>query len=93
MAIETRVPIPIQQQVVRLALAHPFTYRELARIIQTCDALTMDYRGMQRVLALHQLSPEVLRLQHHTLEQAPPPPLPSGQQLTLPLAPTTHAQR
>ena len=45
MAIETRVPMPIQQQVVRLALAHPFTSRELARIIQTCYALSIDSRG------------------------------------------------
>jgi hypothetical protein len=62
--IEARLPPDIQQQVVRLALAHPFTTRELARIVQTCHAITIDHRGIQRVLEVHQLAPAVLRLHH-----------------------------
>ena len=58
--IETQVPVPIQQQIVRLALAPPFTARELARIVQTCHALPIDHRGIRRVLALHHLSPRRL---------------------------------
>ena len=34
--IDRRLPQPIQQHIVRLALAHPFTARELARIVQEC---------------------------------------------------------
>ena len=39
--IEAHVPVSIQQQIVRLALAHPFSARELAWIIQTCYALAI----------------------------------------------------
>ena len=49
--IEAQVPVHIQQQIVRLALAHPFTARELARIVQTCHAIAVDHRGIRRVLA------------------------------------------
>jgi Integrase core domain/Homeodomain-like domain len=91
--IEARVPPDIQQQVVRLALAHPFTTRELARIVQTCHAIAIDHRGIQRVLDVHQLTPEVLRLHHQATPRTPLPPLPSGQQLDLGLEPTTRAQR
>jgi transposase InsO family protein len=91
--IEARVPREIQQQVVRLALAHPFTAHELARIVQTCHAIAIDHRGIQRVLDVHQLRPDVLRLHHQATQQTSPPPLPSGQQLDLVLEPTTRAQR
>jgi transposase InsO family protein len=91
--IEARVPRDIQQQVVRLALAHPFTAHELARIVQTCHAIAIDHRGIQRVLGVHQLTPDVLRLHHQATQQTPLPPLPSGQQLDLALEPTTRAQR
>lgn len=91
--IEAQVPVHIQQQIVRLALAHPFTARELARIVQTCHAIAVDHRGIRRVLDLHHLSPDVLQLHDETLQRAPLPPFPAGQQLPLALAPTTHAQR
>ena len=91
--IEAQVPVHIQQQIVRLALAHPFTARELARIVQTCHAIAMDHRGIRRVLDLHHLSPDALRLHYETLQQAHLPPFPAGQQLPLALEPSTHAQR
>ena len=91
--IEVRVPLHVQHQIVRLALAHPFTARELARIIQTCYEMPIDHRGVRRVLELHQLSPEVLRLHYQTTQQAALPPFPAGQQLDLALEPTTRAQR
>ena len=91
--LAAHVPVPIQPQIVRLALAHPFTARELARIIQIWHALPIDYRGIQRILALHRLSPEVLQLHHQTLRQTHLPPFTTGQQLPLALELTTHAQR
>jgi hypothetical protein len=51
--IDTRLPQYIQQHIVRLAMAHPFTARELARIVQECYHEPIDYRGIQRVLARH----------------------------------------
>jgi transposase InsO family protein len=91
--IEARVPLHIQQQIVRLALAHPFTARELARIVQTCYELAIDHRGVRRILELHQLSPTVLRLHYQITQQTSLPPFPASQQLDLGLEPTTHAQR
>jgi len=91
--IEARVPPYVQQQIVRLALAHPFTARELARIVQTCYEIAIDHRGIRRVLDLHQLSPDVLQLHYQATQQTSLPPLPVGPQLDLALAPTTHAQR
>jgi hypothetical protein len=91
--IEVRVLLHVQHQIVRLALAHPFTARELARIIQTCYEMPIDHRGVRRVLELHQLSLEVLRLHYQTTQQAALPPFPAGQQLDLALEPTTRAQR
>jgi transposase InsO family protein len=90
---EVRMPADIQQHVVRLALAHPFTAHELARIVQTCYALTIGHRGIQRVLRVHQLTPDILRLHHQLTQQSPLPPAPSGQQLDLALEPTTRAHR
>jgi transposase len=91
--VEVRVPLHVQQQIVRLALAHPFTARELARMIQTCYEVSIDHRGIRRVLELHQLSPAVLRLHYQTTQQTALPPFPAGQQLELTLEPTTRAQR
>lgn len=68
--IEAQMPVYIQQQIVRLALAHPFTTRELARIVQTCHAIAVDHRGIRRVLDLHHLSPDALQLHYETLQQA-----------------------
>ncbi len=70
------LPRAIPQHLVRLAIAHPFTARELARIVRECYHEPIDYRGIQRVLAQHHLSPDVL--QHHRLraQQAPVPPWP-----------------
>jgi transposase len=83
----------IQQHIVRLAIAHPFTARELARIVRECYHEPITYRGIQRVLAQHHLSPDVL--QHHRLraQQAPVPPWPPEPPLGLPFDPTAHAQR
>jgi hypothetical protein len=91
--IDVRVPLHVQQPIVRLALAHPFTARELARIVQTCYDIAMDHRGMRRVRDLHQLSPAVLRLHYQTTQQAALPPFPVSQQLDLALDSTPHAQR
>jgi Homeodomain-like domain len=76
-----------------LALAHPFTARELARIVQTCHAIAADQRGIRRVLDLHHRSPDVLPRHDETLQRAHRPPFPAGQQRPLALEPTTHAQR
>src|SRR5215471_3687571 len=77
-SLDVRIPLHVQHQIVRLALAHPFTARELARIVQTCYALSIDHRGIRRVLALHQLSPEGLRLHSQMTQQATLPPFPTG---------------
>jgi transposase len=92
-SLDERIPLHVQHQIVRLALAHPFTARELARIVQTCYELPIDHRGIRRVLDLHQLSPAVLRLHYQTTQQATLPPFSAGQQLDLAWEPTTHAQR
>ncbi|MGH8067955.1 MAG: leucine zipper domain-containing protein [Candidatus Entotheonellia bacterium] len=49
--VDARLPQSIQQHIVRLAMAHPFTARELAQIVQECYHEPVDYRGIQRVLA------------------------------------------
>jgi hypothetical protein len=91
--IDARVPREIPPQVVRLALAHPCTAHELARIVQTCHAITIEHRGIQRGLDVHQLRPDVWRLHHQAPPQTSRPPWPSGQPLDLALEPTTRAQR
>jgi hypothetical protein len=91
--IEARVPPYVQQQILRLALAHPFTARERAQIIQTCYEMTLEHRGIRRVLDLHQLSPAVLQRHYQTTQQTSRPPFPFGPQLDLALAPTSRAQR
>jgi hypothetical protein len=91
--VATLLPRHLRQHIVRLALAHPFTARELARIIRDGYHYAVDYRGIQRVLAQHQLSPETLRLHHRRTAQVPPLPWPPEEQLGLPIEPTTRAQR
>jgi hypothetical protein len=91
--IDSRLPESIQQYIVRLAMAHPFTACELARIVRECYHQPIGYRGIQRVLAQHRLSPAALQRHHQVAQQASlPTPLPT-QQLTLPLEPHTLAQR
>ncbi|MBM3302416.1 MAG: helix-turn-helix domain containing protein, partial [Deltaproteobacteria bacterium] len=91
--IEEVLPEPIQQHLVRLAMAHPFTYRELARIVQEGYGHRVDHRGIEQVLERHQLSPDVLALHRHKAQQAPLPPLPTPSQMALPLTSTTRGQR
>src|SRR5688500_9664219 len=91
--VETLLPRHLQPHIVRLALAHPFTARELARIIRDGYHYAVDDRGIQRVLAQHQLSPETLRLHHYRAAQVLPLPWPPEEQLGLPFEPTTRAQR
>jgi transposase InsO family protein len=90
---EALLPRSIQQHVVRLAIAHPFTARELARIVRECYHQPIDYRGIQRVLAQHHLSPDVLQRHRLRAQQAPTPPWPPEPPLGLPFEPTAHAQR
>ncbi len=77
----------------QLAIAQPFTDRELARIVQGVCSIAVDHRGIRRVLEWHHLSPEVLKHRRQQAQQAPLPALPPNQQLTLPFEPTTLAQR
>src|SRR5499427_3030052 len=79
--VEVHIPLHVQQPIVRLALAHPFTARELARFIQTCYELAIEHRGVRRVLELHQLSPAVLSLHYQTTQPAALPPFPARQAL------------
>jgi transposase InsO family protein len=87
------LPRHIQQHVVRLAMAHPFTARELARLVRDGYHHPVDHRGIQRVLAEHHLSPEVLQRHWQRARQAPAPPWPAGHQLGLPFEPTVYTQR
>ena len=90
---EEALPDHIQQQIVRLAIAHPFSYRELAWIVQDGYGYPIDYRGIQHVLERHQLSPDILAIHRQKARHAPPPPLTASPQMELSLEPTTHAQR
>jgi hypothetical protein len=47
--VETLLPRHLRQHIVRLALAPPFTARELARIIRDGYHYAVDYRGIQRL--------------------------------------------
>ena len=88
--IELVLPNAVQQQVVRLALAHPFTYRELARIVETCYGHSVDHHGIRRVLDLHHLSPEVLKFHHQQAQQTTPlPRVPTPAQGELSLFPSS----
>jgi transposase len=92
-SIEELLPRHIQQHLVQLAIAHPFTDRELARIVQEAYHVSVDHRGIRRVLEWHHLSPEVLKHRRQKAQQAPLPALPPDQQLALPFESTTLAQR
>jgi hypothetical protein len=94
-AVQDLLPRHLQQHIVRLAIAHPFTARELARIVRDGYGYPIDHRGIQRVLAQHHLSPEILQRHHHLAAQVPALPWPSGEQLGLPFEPddvaSTHS--
>jgi transposase InsO family protein len=92
-AIEELLPRHIQQHIVQLAIAHPFTDRELARIVRACYHHAIDHRGIRRVLDWHQLSPDALQSRRHRAQQAPLPALPPDQQHALPFEPSTLAER
>jgi transposase len=92
-AVQHLLPRPLQQHIVRLAIAHPFTARELARIVRDGYGYPVDHRGIQRVLEQHHLSLEVLQRHHHRAAQVPALPWPSGEELGLPFEPTTQAQQ
>jgi len=91
--IEALLPNHIQQQIIRLAIAHPFTLHELAHIVRDCYDVPVTYRGIQRVLAYHHLSQDAMQLHHQSTLHAAPPSWPPAPQMSLPLEPTTHAQR
>jgi hypothetical protein len=91
--VEELLPHPIQQQIIRLAIAHPFTLRELAQIVRDCYHVSVDYRGIQRILEYHHLYPDALQLHYQSAQQAVPPTWPPAPQMSLPLEPTTDAQR
>jgi transposase InsO family protein len=92
-SVEELLPRHIQQHIVRLAIAHPFTDRELARIVRDGYHHAIDHRGIRRVLDWHRLSPEALHRRRHQAQQAPLPALPPDQQLALPFEPSTLAER
>jgi transposase len=92
-SIEALLPRHVQQHLVQLAIAHPFTDRELARIVQVAYHLSVDHRGIRRVLEWHHLSPDVLRHRRQQAQQASLPALSRDPQLELPFEPTTLAQR
>ena len=91
--IEALLPNHIQQQIIRLAMAHPFTLRELAHIIRDCYDVPVAYRGIQRVLAYHHLCRDTLQLHYHNAQHAAPPSWPPAPQMSLLLEPPTYAQR
>jgi transposase len=91
--IETRLPQHIQPHIVRLALAHPFTARELAWIVRECYREPIDYRGIRHGLTQHQLSPAALQRHHEAVRHAAPQGSPPAQQPVSPVAPRTQAQR
>jgi transposase len=91
--VDAVLPRSIQQHIVRLAIAHPFTARELARIVRECYHEPIDYRGIQRVLAQHHLSPDVLQYHRLQAQQAPIPPWPPEPPPSLAFDPAAHAQR
>ena len=48
--VDAVLPRSIQQHIVRLAIAHPFTARELAQMVRDGYHYPVDHRGIQRVL-------------------------------------------
>jgi transposase InsO family protein len=91
--LEERLPRHIQQHLVQLAIAHPFTDCELARIVWEAYHVSVDHRGIRRVLEWHHLSPDVLQHRRQKAQQAHLPPLQLDQLQALPSEPTTRAQR
>ena len=91
--IETRLPQPIRHHMVRLALAHPFTARELAWMVRACAHEPIDDRGIQQILARHQLAPAALQRHHQAVRHAAPLASAPAQPAVLPVAPSTQAQR
>jgi transposase InsO family protein len=91
--LEERLPRHVQQHIVQLAIAHPFTDRELARIVREAYHVSVDHRGIRRVLEWHHLSPDILQHRRQKAQQAPLPPLHLDQPTALPLEPATRAQR
>jgi leucine-zipper of insertion element IS481 len=79
-SVEELLPRHIQLHIVQLAIAHPFTDRELARIVRDGYRYAIDHRGIRRVLEWHQLSPEALQNRRRQAQQAPLPALPPDQQ-------------
>ena len=92
-AVQDLLPQHLQQHLVRLTLAHPFSARELARIVRDGYRYVVDHRGIQRVLEQHHLPPEALQYHHQRAAQAPLPLWTPGHQLGLPFEPTGPAQR
>jgi hypothetical protein len=92
-SVEELLPRHIQQHIVQLAIAHPFTDRELARIVRDCYHYAIDHRGIRRVLEWHRLSPDALQSRRHQAQQAPVPARPQDQQLALPFEPSTLVER
>jgi hypothetical protein len=92
-AAEVFPPRHIQQHIVRLAMAHPFTAHELAQIVREGYHYPVDHRRIQRVLARHHLSPDALQRHRQRDQQAPSPPWPPGHQPGLPFELTAYAQR
>ena len=86
-------PRHLQQHLGRLAIAPPFTARELGRLVRDGYGSLVDHRGLQRGLDQHHLSPAVLPRHHHRAAQVPARPWPSEEPLGLPSEPTTQAQR
>jgi Homeodomain-like domain-containing protein len=92
-SIAALLPRHVQQHRVQLAIAPPFTARELARIVQATYHLAGDHRGSRRVLEWPHLSPDVLKHRRQQAQQASGPALSPDPQRALPCEPTTLAQR
>jgi hypothetical protein len=92
-SIEALLPRHVQQHIAQLAIAHPCTDREPARIVQEAYHLSVDHRGVRRVLDWHHLSPEVLTHRRQQTRQALFPAPPPDPQLALPFESTTLDQR
>ena len=55
--VDAILPRSLQQHIVRLAIAHPFTACGLARMVRECSHEPIDDRGIQRELAPHTSPP------------------------------------
>lgn len=92
-AIEALLPRHVQQHLVQLAIAHPLTDRELARMVRVAYPLSVDHRGIRRVLEWPHLAPAGLQHRRQPAQQAAFPAQSPDPQLALPVEPTTLAQR